>query len=174
MNKLTLFLIAMFICFNANAKNLGFGLELSPLVDKVDNQVKKTSLSEKYFFWRKLDVPCCSGIAILIAFEKRGLKSPVTPDAVKKYTISNLLHTLDTSICQALVRERSKRGMQSFNDYTKEDFQRFDDIKRNYFDALPAILQENYGEAAAPYITEIKQARTAFEAKNDGRLLLEL
>lgn len=178
MKSFNLYLIIPFLalgCANIDAaaaesktSRLGIGLELSPLVEKIENQSKPS-------FWKsgclKPTAPLCSGLKIALAFETHRLEViDIEFSAVKKYTIPQVLMAFDNSICRALVYEKNTRKLD-FNNLSPEDLKILIAIKKHYFDVLPIALRKNYGAAAEVYIPEINRARREFEAKNNGALL---
>lgn len=136
----------------ALGSSLEVGLELSPIVDKVESSG-----------WGSISK---TGIKLVIAFERRCLVVPeIQADAKHAYNIRGALAAVDISIRRVLLEKQSLRGL------TSETFPEFATLKKRYFDALPEVLREQYGYYAEPYIAEISRARGEFEAAHDGNLL---
>lgn len=158
--RLFVFLTAACYLQNLTATYIGYGLEIWPIVEKIDNSRKPW-----FFLGKKPVTVTCSGVKIAAAFEKHNLKTPV--DSYGRYTISNVLDNLDQLISQEIF---GKRPHQHVN-YTLDEFRKSNNIKKRYLDKLPEILKENYGEAALPYIIAIERERILFEASHNGALL---
>ncbi len=152
-----------------STRSLCVGLELNPVASQVEQAQKGN------FLWRwwqgKAARPTTTGVKIAIAFLNKGIDGfEFNYKNNQDYTIPQALDVLDLAICQRISRQnRSKGGVSG--SCTDESFTHVTAVKKQFFDVVPAILEQSYGVAAAPYIAAITKARAEFEATHAGSLL---
>ena len=168
-NKSILVLSLLYFSSIASAQKLCVGLELSPLVSKVDSQ-NKPFFWQKLFFRSKPVAPTCLGMSIHRACERASLDIPSNMLNLGRYTITETIDALDLFICKRIVQEGRIKGLD-LNNLSTDGFHELNAIKRQYYDALPFILRQGYCSLADPYVAAIGKARSDFEAKNNGALL---